>query len=52
MLEVDEAFMWFDIARKDFEVNLMKRKSSAGLGAMNTFANQSIADFGSANFKL
>jgi hypothetical protein len=39
MLEVDEAFMWFEIARKDFEVNMMKRKSSAGIVAMNTFAN-------------
>lgn len=45
--------MWFDIAKRDLEVHLMKRKSSAGL-ATNTFANQSIGDYGcgNTNFKL
>lgn len=33
MFDIEEAFMWFDIAKKDMEVHLMKRKSSAGLVA-------------------
>ena len=51
-LMIEQAFQWFDIAKRDMEVYLMKRKSSAGLVAQNTFANQSIGDFGNTNFKL
>jgi hypothetical protein len=44
--------MWFDVSRREFEENMLKRKSSAGIHA--TFANQSIIEFGSGgtNFKL
>lgn len=52
MFEIEEAFMWFDIAKKDMEVHLLKRKSSAGLVAQNTFVNSSLVEFGGSNFKL
>lgn len=29
--QIEEAFSWFEIQRKDMELYLMKRKSSAGL---------------------
>ena len=45
--DIEEAFMWFDIASKDIDVQLMKRKSSAGLVGSNSLANQFLMDFGS-----
>jgi len=44
--DLDEAFMWFEITRKDMEVHMMKRKSSVGLVGQFTMVNQSLADFG------
>jgi hypothetical protein len=43
-LDIEEAFLWFDIARRDLEANRLKRKSSAGF-VTNTLVNQSLADF-------
>ena len=49
--DVESAFMWFDVTRREFEENILKRKSSAGIHG--TFANQSIIEFGGGtNFKL
>jgi hypothetical protein len=46
--------MWFENAKLEFEENMLKRKSSAGFQHSNTFANQSIIEFGGGgtNFKL
>ncbi len=46
--------MWFETTRRDFEENILKRKSSAGIHQSSTFANQSIIEFGGGgtNFKL
>ncbi|CDW89659.1 UNKNOWN [Stylonychia lemnae] len=50
--QIEEAFSWFEIQRKDMELYLMKRKSSAGLVHQNSIVNQSLIDFANANFKL
>lgn len=50
--DLEEAFMWFDIASKDLELHLLKRKSSAGLVASATMGAHSVMDLGSQNFKL
>ena len=46
--------MWFETTRRDFEENILRRKSSAGIHQSSTFANQSIIEFGGGgtNFKL
>jgi hypothetical protein len=53
MNELDEAFMTFDIARKEFDFNFVKRKSTGlGLGGQSMFvedAKYQTGDFNKAH---